>query len=323
MWQLAIIFATSFSVTFLCTPVIANLMHKAGFVGVDVHKPEKPQIPEMGGIAIVVGLLMAAGASALLGILNSNLAAFVLTLLIAAAIGVVDDLRPLHPVIKPVLTAFACIPIFLLHAYSSNPLLPFLGRLRLTYIYPLLLPLAVAVTSNTVNMIDVLNGAVTGMCSVATLALLICSLILGNFDAALMSAMLLGALLAFHYFNRYPARVFLGDTGSLSIGAAIGAIAIIGGLEVIGVVVLLPCIMNSFYILTGLKQLSRHELWPRPIELLGDGRLRAREDPDAPITLVRTILARGPLKEYEIVRYLVALSALCALFSLLTATIMI
>ena len=58
---------------------------------------------------------------------------------------------------------------------------------------------------------------------------------------------LLAVLLAFYYFNRYPAKVFDGDTGSLAVGAALGALAILGRIETVVVVALIPHIMNAFY----------------------------------------------------------------------------
>ena len=124
------------------------------------------------------------------------------------------------------------------------------------------------------------------------------SLLLGQNDGLLLCACLLGPVLALYYYNRYPSRVFSGDVGSLSIGAALGAVAVLGQLEVVTIVAFTPQIMNAFYGLATIGRLYERREVSRPITILGDGKLMASADPKAPITLARVILARGPLHEY-------------------------
>lgn len=312
-----------FLVTYLLIPLISSYMRSRGIVGIDVHKLSKPEIPEMGGLSILAGITAAAiMGSYLFPEFSTTFFAFLFTILIAGTVGIIDDIRGLHPVVKPVLTLFASLPILLFHAYSEYPILPFAGRARLTMIYPLLIPIGIAVTANAVNMLDPLNGVMSGTSAIIASAFLICSLLFNRFDATILSLALLGVLLAFYAYNKYPARVFPGDTGSLAVGAGIGALAIIGSMEVIGVVLLLPHIMNAFYILSGLKKLSRHELWARPIQLLEGGELAATDSLDAPITLTRMILAEGPISEQRAIKVLFSLTAFCSFLALITALIM-
>ena len=321
--SMAAVLAISFLVTFVATPIIGRFMSKRGITGRDVHKSADVRLPEMCGVAILVGL--AVGASIYATIFPSfarETAAFMGTVLIAGAIGFVDDLRPLNARMKPLLTAVACVPILLLGTYNPHPVIPFVGPVSLTIIYPILIPVAIAVTSNAVNMMDVMNGAMPGTVSVILVAVTAILLFSAKNGTAGLSAALLGVLLAFYYFNRYPAKVFDGDTGSLAVGAALGALAILGNIEAVMVVALIPHIMNAFYGLASVGGLyERREIHERPIRILKDGSLQASTAKAAPITLVRIILADGPLGEREIVRDMIFLTLVSTFLAVLTFAI--
>jgi len=190
-------------------------------------------------------------------------------------------------------------------------------------VYPLLIPVVMAVTSNAVNMMDPFNGVMAGTSSIITLTLLIAAIIFGYRDAAILSCTLLGTLLAFFYYNRYPSRVFSGDVGSLSVGAALGAIAIIGRLEVVAVVAFMPQIMNAFYGLSTIGRLYERREVARPVTVLNDGRLMASSDREAPLTMARLVLARGPLSEEGAATIFMVLSAISGLLALITAYFMV
>jgi UDP-N-acetylglucosamine--dolichyl-phosphate N-acetylglucosaminephosphotransferase len=180
-----------------------------------------------------------------------------------------------------------------------------------------------AVTSNAVNMMDPFNGVMAGSSSIITLTLLVSAMIIGNENALILCSILLGVILAFYYYNRYPSRVFSGDVGSLSVGAALGAIAVLGRLEVVAVVAFMPQIMNAFYGLSTIGRLYERREVARPTRLMEDGRMRARADPRAPLTLARFILARGPLKEREVAFVFMALSVISGCLALITASMML
>ena len=313
-------FVVGFAVTYILTPIIASKTARSGIVGIDVHKLDKREIPEMGGLSIVIGL----GASAIVSMIIfpehiTKFVGFLLTVLIAGFVGVRDDIKPLNPKLKPLLTAAASIPILLLGVFYPRPSLPFIGRARLTIVYPLLMPFAVAVPANAVNMMNPFNGVMTGTCSVISLALAISMMIAGRTEDAILAVALLGSLLAFHRFNKYPARVFSGDTGDLSVGAALGALAIIGRVEVAAVVAMIPHIINAFYLLSTLGGLyERRQISNRPTRVLSDGRIEATDDKQAPVTLTRMILAQSPLREPEIVSIMITLTAIASAFAVFT-----
>lgn len=318
--SIALVFAVSFFVTFAAIPIIGRIMRKHGITGKDVHKLGRNELPEMCGLAILIGLTFGV---AIYTIIFPNAmreaAAFIGTVLIAGAIGLVDDLRPLSARIKPLLTAVACVPILLLGTYDPFPVIPFVGPVRFTIIYPLMIPVALAVTSNAVNMMDVMNGAMAGTVSVISVAIAAILLVTGRTETAALAVGLLAALLAFYYFNRYPAKVFGGDTGSLAVGAALGALAILGRIETVVVVALIPHIMNAFYGLASVGRLyERREIRQRPTELLKNGNIQASAEGNAPITLARIILAAGQLGEREIVRGMIVLTLVSSILAVLT-----
>jgi UDP-N-acetylglucosamine--dolichyl-phosphate N-acetylglucosaminephosphotransferase len=126
-------------------------------------------------------------------------------------------------------------------------------------------------------------------------------------------------MLAFYYFNRFPAKIFGGDTGSLAVGAALGALSILGRIETVMIVALIPQIMNAFYGLASVRGLrERREIRQRPIRLLNDGLLEANTEKGAPVTIARLILAGGPLSEKDVVRGMIGLTLASSTLALLT-----
>ncbi len=317
---IGLVFFVTFIVTFIATPIIGKVMGRRGITGKDVHKFSKPNVPEMCGLGILLGLVV--GAAAFVGILPNatrETTAFAGTILIAGAIGFVDDLRPLGAKMKPLLTALAALPILILGTYDPFPVVPLLGPVRLTVVYPVLIPVAMAVTSNAVNMMDVMNGSMAGTVVVVSATVTAILLASGELETAALAAGLVAALLAFYYFNRFPAKVFSGDTGSLAVGAAIAALAILGRIEIVMIVAMIPHIMNAFYGLASVGGLyERREISQRPTSLLGDGTLEASVEKGAPVTLARLILASGSLGEREIVRGMLFLTAVSSLLAILT-----
>jgi UDP-N-acetylglucosamine--dolichyl-phosphate N-acetylglucosaminephosphotransferase len=284
-------------------------------VGIDVHKIEKPKIPAMCGISIIAGLAAGLFSLELLMGYSPDIAAFLGTVVIAGAIGVVDDLRPLSSRLKPILTALAAVPILLLGTFNAHPVFPLIGAFRLTILYPALILFAIPVTANAVNMLDVFNGSLSGTLTIISLTLAAVLALSGETTTMCLALALSASLFAFYLFNRYPARVFGGDAGSLAAGAAIGALAVIGRIELVTVVALVPYIMNAFYGLASVGRLyERREIKPRPIRVRDDGKLEATTEKLAPVTLTRLILAEGPMSEQAIVRAMQLLTILsCAM----------
>jgi len=319
--------ALSFTSTFIVMPLIMKLMFKFGKIGVDVHKPNKPDVPEMCGLGMLIGLLVTV--TVLLKMeFNPKILAFTLTAITAAIIGIIDDLIILKAKVKTLLTILCFIPIALTAlAYPSEiilgrPRAPLIGGFRLTIVYWMLLPFAIAIPANAVNMMDTYNGVMSGGCALISTSLLISSIILGQLDEAVMSAIILGITLAFYYYNKYPARAFAGDVGSLMIGASIGSIAVLGRMEIIGITVLMPFIMNAFHSLRSIGGLlERREIYERPVKVVGEY-IEANLNPKAPKTLANLILRKGRATELELIRAYHALCFISSIMGIITALLM-
>jgi phospho-N-acetylmuramoyl-pentapeptide-transferase len=100
-------------------------------------------------------------------------------------------------------------------------------------LYVLFVFLVIAGASNAVNLTDGLDGLAAGSCAIVLLAYTAITITSGQEGLALLSACLVGASVGFLWFNSFPAAIFMGDTGSLGLGAAIGALAVMTQTEVL------------------------------------------------------------------------------------------
>ncbi|MDX6651690.1 MAG: phospho-N-acetylmuramoyl-pentapeptide-transferase [Solirubrobacterales bacterium] len=105
--------------------------------------------------------------------------------------------------------------------------------------YGLLIFLVIAGASNGVNLTDGLDGLAAGCCAIVLLAYTAITFVAGgdHHNLALLSACLVGACIGFLWFNAFPASIFMGDTGSLGLGGAIGALAVMTQTEVLLVII--------------------------------------------------------------------------------------
>jgi UDP-GlcNAc:undecaprenyl-phosphate/decaprenyl-phosphate GlcNAc-1-phosphate transferase len=175
------------------------------------------------------------------------------------------------------------------------------GHAFIPLLYIPLIFIIIPVAGNTINSIDVLNGVASGFMIIATIPLLVSVAIFGSMEIFLAALPMLFATIAFYKYHKFPSRIFPGDSGTLLLGAMYGAIAIAGRSEIVGVIALLPAVMNSFLFLASVKRIVEHrEVKVRPTIIMDDFKLAASTDRAAPATLVRLIVADGPLGEKEV-----------------------
>ena len=104
--------------------------------------------------------------------------------------------------------------------------------------YPILIFLVLAGATNGVNLTDGLDGLAAGCAAIVLLTYTVMTFITkGQADLSLLSACLVGACVGFLWFNSFPASVFMGDTGSLGLGGAIAALAVVTKTEVLLIVI--------------------------------------------------------------------------------------
>jgi UDP-N-acetylglucosamine--dolichyl-phosphate N-acetylglucosaminephosphotransferase len=162
----------------------------------------------------------------------------------------------------------------------------------------------------------VLNGVASGFLIIATIPLLASIAIFGSHEVFLAALPILFATIAFYRYHKFPSRIFPGDSGTLLLGAMYGAVAIAGSSEIIGVIALLPAVMNSFLFLASVKRIVEHrEVKARPTILTDDFKLAASNDSTAPATLVRLIVVDRPLGEREIGYQIFKLATFTALLA--------
>lgn len=310
-----LVLVAAFVVTLLITPWISRHLVKIGIAGVDMHKRNKPRLAEMGGLSIVAGFTaaMLAAIVATRGLNLVDLFAAMTTILIIAIIGVGDDLFQLRQDVKAVLPVLAALPLMAILAGEHAMALPIIGIVDFGVFYPLLLvPIGITGASNALNMLAGLNGLEAGSgiimhATVLTSALLIKSQEPSAIYAAVISAAMLGALLAFYYYNRFPARVFPGDVGTLTIGASLAVSVILGNMEKIGLILILPYFAELY-----LKARCRFRGQSFGT-LRYDGTLAP---PKKVCSLTHVVMGLGRLTERKIVAVLLGIEAVFAMLAL-------
>lgn len=298
---LLIVFVCAFAASAFSLIKLIPKLKAEGMTGEDMHKPNRPVVAEMGGIAIVVGFV---GAS-LVGIALHTLFGFqfhlaavlaaLLSVTITSLIGLYDDMFDMRQWVKALLPLAAAVPLVAIEIVGSHSAIsiPIVGTVQFGLLYPLvLIPLAIAICANLTNMLAGFNGLEAGMGIIMFATLAIVAFLNGQVEMTVLSVAMLGALLGFIPFNWYPARAFIGDVGAFSIGAALAAAVIISNLKSAGAILMIPFIADWF-----LKAASR---FPKSFAALGpDGRLHA--PPGRPRGLADLILqASGGLKEKQL-----------------------
>ena len=99
--------------------------------------------------------------------------------------------------------------------------------IEMGWLYGLFILFVLVGASNAVNITDGLDGLAGGLSAIAFIAFSLISLMVGFEDIGMFSLILVGSLVGFLIYNTYPAKIFMGDTGSLALGGVMGAIAIL------------------------------------------------------------------------------------------------
>lgn len=210
---------TSFVICFLIIPVIIKYSLEKNLVDIPGRrKIHKKITPSMGGIAIFIGFVI----SALIWMEISQwkeMRFILIALFIVFFIGVRDDLVPLRPFMKLLGQLMAAAVLI---ALSDLRLKSFYGLLGI-YDIPLIVSYAITlftiiVITNSFNLIDGLDGLAGTIASIALLTFGISFYLAGDIVFAVLSFSMVGAVIAFLFFNWDPSEIFMGDTGALVIG---------------------------------------------------------------------------------------------------------
>ncbi|TFG19789.1 MAG: hypothetical protein EU530_05275 [Promethearchaeota archaeon] len=348
VWQilllLGIIVGSYFFTQFLFQKYI-EFARKKNWIGRDIHKKTRPEVAESGGIAYVIGIIP--GQILIMFIFPTiwrETLAFSLTVILSGIVGFLDDRKTLSSFNKMLLMIVTGIPLFILNLDLStinwpnwlswlsyikvgfvvieDPIVPILGQTRLTLIYQLAIPIILMVLTNGVNMLEGYNGEGSGSSLIVIFFMIIYSLISKSSEGLIFSLSVIGALIAFFKFNRFPAKVFPGDVGTLSLGASIACIAIFGSLEVAMFCAILVYVFNGFYVIASLRGFrERHTIKTQDIIVTDSQLIEASKGENDHLTLPRLILAEKPLTEPLLVRRIWALTIIGGLFGVVAETV--
>ena len=247
MYWIIIVFIASLFSTLIVTPIFIKRLKEVGMTGRDIHKPGQEQVAEMGGLAVVFGFSV--GAFIAIPFISGDLVslfAALLTIILTGLVGVCDDIFGIRQKFKAFLPVFAAVPLIAVQAGDHTMILPFVGLFNFGLIYPLILiPVGITVLANATNMLAGYNGLEAGLGFIACGFIGLSGLVAGRPLVCVIMFAMAAACLGFLKYNKFPSRVFPGDVGTFTIGAAIASAAIIGNMEVIGIVATLPYILNG------------------------------------------------------------------------------
>lgn len=237
------------------------MLREKGMTGIDVHKPDRPQVPKGGGFivlfAIVSGLLVAMGITTfqVQADIREGLFAALVSILMAGLIGLLDDTFDFKNRTKVALPLVASIPMIVVSVGTPTMTIPFIGTINFGVFYALLIvPLMMTFIVDSTNMYGGMNGLEAGLSIINASAVILyvigLPLISGQemttalTDSGTVAASLLGASIAFFYFNRYPAKVLPGDVGRLPLGAAMASALILGNMDRLAIILYMPFLIN-------------------------------------------------------------------------------
>ena len=235
---------------FLCSSVLGlllvpllrkmNIRQKISiFVG-ETHR-KKEGTPTMGGLIFIVPTVLISLGLILTGKVayTSNLGIVLLVFVGYAFIGFMDDFLSIKKGNNEGLTTYQklflqviiAIAFFYIYMKNGGQTSWVVGTLHIdiemSWLYGLFILFVLVGASNAVNLTDGLDGLAGGLSAIAYVAFALISLMVGFEDIGIFSLILVGSIVGFLIFNTHPAKIFMGDTGSLALGATMAAIAIL------------------------------------------------------------------------------------------------
>ncbi len=239
--QMIVALVTGTAVAAAATPLVKKLAFRIGAVDIpkDDRRMHSKPVARIGGLAIIAGFAAAIAVSCIAvgkspvesGIFLSfrQFYGFIAGALIIAAVGVIDDIRPLPSRTKLIFQLAAAILVVATGTHIEILTNPFSdsGIIELApYIsYPLSVMWIVAAT-NAINLIDGLDGLAAGISFISSISLMTISILLGRWEAAVITAAVAGSTIGFLPYNFNPAKIFMGDTGATFLGFTLAVISV-------------------------------------------------------------------------------------------------
>ena len=235
--NIIMIFSIAFVVSFFMTPFVKNLAVKLNAIDIpkDGRRVHNKPIPRLGGLAILVGFIMAliyyfimAGLDIV--VFNSKILGLLLGIIVIEFAGVWDDIKPIRAWTKLLFQIAAAAIVVGFGVRVEGLTNPFVenGFIDLgIWSIPITMVWIVGIT-NAINFIDGLDGLAAGVATISSLSLLFIAIYLNQPQTIVLAAALAGATMGFLPFNFNPAKIFMGETGSAFLGFTLGTISIMG-----------------------------------------------------------------------------------------------
>ncbi len=229
--QVLVSLAAALVMSFALTPVVKVFAQRVGAMDVpkDGRRMHDHPIPRLGGLAMFLGFLLS---TLLFSKIDTQVRGMLLGCVLVVITGVIDDIVPLKWWLKLLLQiAAALVAVFsgIRIEVFTNPI-PFLGSEWLI-LQELSIPITVlwiVLVTNSVNLIDGLDGLAVGVSAIDSVAMLVIALLVSEGNVAIIMAALTGACLGFMPYNMNPAKIFAGDTGALLLGYVLATMSVIG-----------------------------------------------------------------------------------------------
>jgi UDP-GlcNAc:undecaprenyl-phosphate GlcNAc-1-phosphate transferase len=259
-------FLVAFAVVVVLTPAVGRVARVLGVVDEpgETRRMHLRAVPRLGGLAIFLGIFIPG--LAFLD-LSGAYRGILLGAAVATAVGMADDFRGLPWGLKLAGQGLAAGIAIHFGVYIDRFSFPILGVHELPYWFSVVVTLLWIVgMMNVINLLDGMDGLAAGISAIAGATFAILALELGRPEAAVLSAIVAGACLGFLRHNFYPARIFMGDSGSHLLGFVLATVAIQGSLKTAATVALIfPLIVLAVPILDTSFVIAKRLKYGRPL----------------------------------------------------------
>ncbi|MCX7871190.1 MAG: undecaprenyl/decaprenyl-phosphate alpha-N-acetylglucosaminyl 1-phosphate transferase [bacterium] len=274
------VFLTSLLICFLITPVIINIAKRYNIVDKpDIRKIHKEPIPRIGGLAIIISIIFTSFFYlTTLYIFDPNflvlkyfkykftqILGLVISFLVILITGILDDIKDLSAKKKLIIQLLVGNILFFTGTKVDFFIFPSDTILNniINYIFTVLWVVGLM---NAINLLDGLDGLLSGVSFIISITLGVLAIAKGQTVLAIIIFSLSGALLGFLRYNFNPAKIFLGDTGSLFIGLFMSVISILGYFKKATFIsFVIPILIFALPILDTILAIIRRALKKQPI----------------------------------------------------------
>lgn len=280
MKELFMVSGIAFIIALFLTPFVIRVSRKVGAMDIpkDNRRMHKKPIATLGGVAIYIAFLL------VMLIKSTGITVEEIGIIIGGGIiltgGVIDDLKPLKPLHK---LAFQLVAAIVVLSFGvsinviTNPISPTVEFLKVGILsIPFTIIWIIGIT-NSFNFIDGLDGLAAGVGAISSITMVVIAVMNGRYEAAVITAILSGALLGIIPYNFYPASIFIGDAGAQLIGFILASTAIMGAIKSAATfAVAIPILALGLPIYDCLFAIIRRKINGKPVSVGDTGHMHHR-----------------------------------------------